>query len=230
MRQVVLDTETTGLSPQQGHRITEIGCYELINRQPTGSVFQTYLNPEREIDARATQITGLTWEKLQDEPKFIEVVDKFIDFIDNAELIIHNAQFDLSFLDHELKLASHAWQSIARNLSIIDTLDMARRLYPGQRNSLDALCKRYAIDNSHRKYHGALLDAEILAHVYLAMTAGQTDMELVPVVNAEFNRGSGSNQQRRSNGKGMPELPIVMASAEEEAAHAKMLDLMQNNK
>lgn len=226
MRQVVLDTETTGLSPQQGHRITEIGCYELINRQPTGAVFQTYLNPEREIDARATQITGLTWERLQNEPKFVEIVDKFLEFIDDAELIIHNAQFDLSFLDHELKLLKHPWQSISNRLEVIDTLDMARRLYPGQRNSLDALCKRYAIDNSHRNYHGALLDAEILAQVYLAMTAGQTDLEFVSVASAEFNPAY--SQQR--HGTGMPELPIVMASAEEEAAHARMLDLMQNNK
>lgn len=225
MRQVVLDTETTGLAPQHGHRITEIGCYELIDRKPTGAVFHTYLDPEREIDARAAQITGLTWEKLQGEPKFADVAEDFVNFIDNAELIIHNAPFDLGFLDHELKLARHAFGSIAAKLDIIDTLAMAREMHPGQRNSLDALCKRYAIDNTHRNYHGALLDAEILAQVYLAMTAGQTDLDFTPVT-AQAQRAASNRSYERTTYN----LRVINASAEEQAAHEKMIELMQKHK
>ncbi len=226
MRQVVLDTETTGLSPQQGHRVTEIGCYELIDRRPTGSVFQTYLNPEREIDARAAQITGLTWEKLQHEPKFIEVVEEFVNFIDNSELIIHNASFDLGFLNHELKLAKHSWCGIEDRLEVIDTLMLARDMHPGQRNSLDALCKRYSIDNAHRNYHGALLDAEILAQVYLAMTAGQTAMDFsAPTTATVAQTASKTNDAAKIH-----DLPVIKASAEEQAAHAAMLELIRDNK
>lgn len=174
--QVLLDTETTGLDPKKGHRLTEIGCLEMKNRKLTGRKFQTYLNPEREVEANAAAITGLTWEMLKDKPKFIEIVDDFIEFIGGAELIIHNAPFDLGFLNAELARLNHAWQPLEAKCSIFDTLVLARRLHPGQKNNLDALCERYKIDNSHRQYHGALLDADILAKVYLSMTAGQRNL------------------------------------------------------
>jgi DNA polymerase-3 subunit epsilon len=177
-RQIILDTETTGLDPLKGHRIIEIGCLEMINRRLTGNKFHVYLNPEREIDPGATQISGLTNEFLDDKPKFIEIVNDFLAYIEGAELIIHNAPFDVGFINSEVSLAEHSWQTIDNYVRIFDTLLLARKLHPGQRNSLDALCRRYGIDNSHRTYHGALLDAEILSQVYLAMTAGQTQMAL----------------------------------------------------
>jgi len=221
MRQVVLDTETTGLSPQQGHRITEIGCLEMVNRRSTGNTFQTYLNPEREVDAGAARITGLSWDKLRDEPKFAEVVDDFMSFINGAELIIHNAPFDLGFLDHELKIYGHQWKRISDHLEIIDTLVMAREMHPGQKNNLDALCKRYSIDNSHRNYHGALLDSEILANVYIAMTSGQTDMQF----EAEAVKKTDTRIERMA--VQADNLRIIEPTAAEEAAHAEMLDLMK---
>ena len=180
IRQVVLDTETTGLDPSKGHRLTEIGCIEMINRRLTGKRFQTYINPEREIEPGAAAISGLTNEFLLEKPKFSEIVEEFLTFIQvpGTELIIHNAPFDLGFLNYELNLVSHPWQPIENYVGVIDTLLMARRLHPGQRNNLDALCVRYNIDNSAREYHGAILDSELLAKVYLAMTAGQTIMSL----------------------------------------------------
>lgn len=178
-RRVAFDTETTGLSPAEGHRLTEIGCVEIIDRKITGDSFQTYINPERDVDEGAVAITGLTREFLQDKPLFKEVVNEFIDFIAGAELIVHNAPFDIGFMKHELQLLNHPWcDLLEEKVEIVDTLPLARSLHPGQRNSLDALCKRYAIDNSEREYHGALLDAQLLAHVYLAMTMGQTTMAL----------------------------------------------------
>jgi len=179
-RQVILDTETTGLEPTKGHRLTEIGCLEMINRRLTGRRFQTYINPEREVDKGAVEVSGLTTEFLRDKPKFSEIVEEFLAFLrePNTELIIHNASFDLGFLNHELGLLNHPWRPLENHLGVIDTLLMARRLHPGQRNNLDALCARYKIDNTHRQYHGALLDSELLAKVYLAMTAGQTKMRL----------------------------------------------------
>lgn len=175
-RQVFLDTETTGLEPTKGHRLTEIGCLEMINRKLTGRTFQTYLNPERELDAAAADITGLSFEFLKDKPKFIEVADDFLAFIEGAELIIHNAPFDLGFLNAELKRVDLQCQTLESRFTIFDTLVLARNMHPGQKNNLDALCKRYSIDNTHRQYHGALLDAQILAKVYLSMTAGQSSL------------------------------------------------------
>lgn len=177
-RQIVLDTETTGLDPSKGHRITEIGCVEMKNRRQTGRTFHYYINPEREIDPGAVAISGLTNEFLKDKPKFSLVVDEFLNFVRDAEVIIHNAPFDLGFINSELKLLKHSWGSLDPYIQVIDTLLLARQLHPGQKNNLDALCRRYGIDNSHRTYHGALLDAEILAKVYLQMTAGQTSMAL----------------------------------------------------
>lgn len=172
-RQVVLDTETTGLNPQEGHRIIEIGCVELINRRLTKNHFHVYINPERTIDAGAIEVHGITNEFLSDKPLFKDIADDFVAFIRDAELIIHNAPFDVGFLNHELARLKQPAQTIEAMSSVFDSLVYARKKHPGQRNSLDALCKRYGIDNSHRELHGALLDAEILADVYLLMTGGQ---------------------------------------------------------
>lgn len=228
LRQVILDTETTGLDPLKGHRITEIGCLEMINRRLTGRKFHTYVNPEREIDPGAVAISGITSEFLQDKPKFANIVDSFVEFlqVEKTELIIHNAPFDLGFLNHELGLLNHIWRPLENYLEIIDTLIMARQRHPGQRNNLDALCKRYNVDNSHRDYHGALLDSELLAKVYLAMTAGQTMMSL----GAETNQ----NNQQSANAKvhlkvqkitrrsDMP-LQVIYASEEECQIHEARL-------
>ncbi len=173
MRQIVLDTETTGLSPAEGHKIIEIGCIELVNRRFTGNKFHQYINPSREIDADAIAVHGITNEYLRDKPAFAVIANAFIDFVKDAELIIHNAPFDTGFLNHELASTKQGWKPITTYCHVIDTLVMARQLHVGQRNGLDALCKRYSVDNSQREYHGALLDAHLLAQVYLAMTGGQ---------------------------------------------------------
>ena len=174
MRQIVLDTETTGISWEKGNRVVEIGCIELINRRPTGRTYQQYLNPGREMEPGAAEVTGLTLDFLADKPRFEDVVQDFLEFIAGSELVIHNAEFDVGFLNYELGLLGPAFGRIDRHTSVLDTLKMARDLYPGQRNSLDALCKRLGVDNKHRQLHGALLDAELLTDVYLAMTSGQT--------------------------------------------------------
>lgn len=177
MRQVVLDTETTGLDPSHGHRLIEIGCIEIMNRRITSRQFHTYLNPQRKVDEGAFAVHGISDHFLADKPTFIEVVDEFLDFVQGAELIIHNAAFDMGFINHELHLLAHEkYQRLEKICSIFDTLAFARSKHRGQRNSLDALCKRYAVDNQHRTLHGALLDAEILADVYLAMTGGQDNL------------------------------------------------------
>lgn len=173
LRQIVLDTETTGLDPKQGHRIIEVGGVELVDRRLTGRHLHFYINPEREIEAEALAVHGITNQFLQDKPLFAEVAESLIDYIDGAELIIHNAPFDIGFLEHEFKLSKARIRKISLICTVTDTLVLARKIHPGQRNNLDALCKRYHIDNSRRELHGALLDAEILAKVYLAMTGGQ---------------------------------------------------------
>ncbi|MEI7038127.1 DNA polymerase III subunit epsilon [Fulvimonas yonginensis] len=178
MRQIVLDTETTGLEVRQGHRLIEIACVELVERRPTGRHWQTYLNPERAIDEGARQVTGIEDEFLLDKPRFAEVADEFLAFIDGAELIIHNASFDVGFLDAELARVGVHLGCIADRCRVIDTLAMARERFPGQRNSLDALCKRLGVDNSARDLHGGLIDAQLLADVYLAMTSGQVALDL----------------------------------------------------
>ena len=176
MRQVVLDTETTGLSWDKGNRIVEIGCVELVERRPTGRTFQQYLNPEREFEPGAQEVTGLTWEFLADKPKFADVVDEFLEFVDGAELVIHNAAFDIGFLDAELARLDTHYGRMRERCAVEDSLELARQRYPGQRNSLDALCRRLGVDNSHRQLHGALLDAQLLAEAYLALTAGQGEI------------------------------------------------------
>jgi DNA polymerase-3 subunit epsilon len=178
MRQIVLDTETTGLSTAQGHRIIEIGCIEMVNRRLTGSEFHRFLNPDRDIDEGAVAVHGISRAQLETEPRFHEIVDEFLDFVKDAELVIHNADFDVGFLDHELKLMKHVKPRIADHCQVLDTLSLARKIHPGQRNSLDALCKRYEIDASKRDVHGALIDSELLARVYLAMTGGQSSLLL----------------------------------------------------
>ena len=178
MRQVVLDTETTGLSTSDDHRIIEIGCVELINRRLTGETFHQYINPERDIDAGAMEVHGITNEALADKPLFAEIVTDFMRFIDGAELIIHNAPFDIGFLDHELTKITLEPRRINTVCTILDTLKLARDKHPGQKNNLNALCRRYDVDNSNRELHGALLDSEILADVYLAMTGGQVSFSL----------------------------------------------------
>lgn len=189
MRQIVLDTETTGLSWEKGNRVVELGCIELIERRPSGRHFHRYFNPGREMEPGAQEVTGLTLEFLQDKPRFETAVDEFIEFIRGAELIIHNASFDVGFLDYELSLAGAHFGRITDHAGVLDTLAMARERYPGQRNSLDALCRRLGVDNGHRKLHGALLDAELLAEVYLGMTSGQGDLGLLAAGEPEGTQG-----------------------------------------
>lgn len=177
MRQIILDTETTGLEAQRGHRLIEIGCIELVQRRPTGRTFHTYLNPERAIDEGARAVTGIDDDFLLDKPRFADVADEFLQFVDGAEVIAHNAAFDVGFIDAEL--ARIGAGRFAERVQVLDTLALAREKFPGQRNSLDALCKRLGVDNSHRELHGALLDANLLADVYLALTAGQGQLGFV---------------------------------------------------
>jgi DNA polymerase-3 subunit epsilon len=210
MRQIILDTETTGLDPAQGHRVIEIGGVEIVNRQPTGKHFHRYLNPERDIDAGALQVHGITEEFLQDKPKFREVADEFLDYVKGAELVIHNAAFDVAFLNSELRLLKR--EPITKVCaSVVDTLKQARELHPGKRNSLDALCERYQIDNAGRTLHGALLDAQLLAEVYLAMTRGQ-DSLLIDAAPAA------SSQLEESAREKIPVI-VLQANDEELAAH-----------
>jgi DNA polymerase-3 subunit epsilon len=175
-RQIVLDTETTGLSWERGNRVVEIGCVELVERRPTGRTFQRYLNPGREFEPGAQEVTGLSWDFLADKPVFADVVDEFLAFIDGAELVIHNAAFDVGFLDYELSLLGARYERLQARCRVEDSLALARLRYPGQRNSLDALCRRLGVDCSHRQLHGALLDAQLLAEAYLALTSGQSEL------------------------------------------------------
>ena len=224
-RQVVLDTETTGLEPSQGHRIIEIGCVELVNRRLTGRHYHQYINPEREIDAGAMEVHGITNEYVQDKPVFAAVADEFLEFVRGAELVIHNAPFDVGFLDHELKLCGYS-ETIASSCSIIDSLVMARQKHPGQRNSLDALCQRYGVDNSQRDLHGALLDAEILADVYLLMTGGQIGLTLAGEGASAGGGPEVANEIRRLSAD-RPPLPVLRASEAELGAHQERLEAIE---
>ena len=224
MRQIILDTETTGLEPALGHRIIEIGCIELINRKATGNRFHVYLNPEREVDAGAVDVHGLSNEFLADKPLFADVIQDFIDFIQGSELVIHNAPFDVGFLNHELKRLGADYRSLSDYCGILDTLALARKKHPGQRNSLDALCKRYAIDNSHRSLHGALLDAEILADVYLAMTGGQTRLMLEDEPGLTTEAGDIAVSLPTLLDGNHKRLRVIACAPGELAAHEKRLD------
>jgi DNA polymerase-3 subunit epsilon len=224
MRQIVLDTETTGLEAHLGHRLVEIGAVEMIGRRPTGNHFHTYLNPQRAIDEEASKVTGIKDEHLVDKPLFIEKVDEFLEFIRGAELIIHNAAFDVGFLNAELKRAGEHYGQVADYATVLDTLLMARAMYPGQRNSLDALCKRLGVDNTKRDLHGGLLDAQLLADVYIAMTTGQGGLEFAFDANDERGRTSVLQDiviKRR---------PIVLrADADELARHVKRLESLDKS-
>ncbi len=223
MRQIVLDTETTGLDPSQGHKIIEIGCVELVNRRLTGRHYHQYINPEREVEAGAIEVHGITNEMLADKPVFSAIADEFLDFVKGAELIIHNAPFDVGFLDSELTQLGRGLPVIKDICGVIDTLIMARQKHPGQRNSLDALCQRYYVDNSQRDLHGALLDAEILADVYLAMTGGQTNLALSAEAEQGQQQGAMDFQRLPAD---RPPLRVLMATEAELSAHREQLDII----
>ena len=216
MRLVVLDTETTGLKVEDGHRIIEIGCIELIDRRASGRRLHLYINPEREVDEGAAQVHGFTWEMLQDKPRFAQIADEFLGFVDGAHLIIHNAPFDLGFLNAELdRLGQPSLQAVVAQVT--DSLKMARELHPGQRNSLDALCTRYGVANDHRVLHGALLDAELLSEVYLAMTRGQETLDMMPVEDRAATQAALAAMD-------LSQLIVVEPTPEEWAAHERVLD------
>jgi len=224
MRQIVLDTETTGLSTSQGHRVIEIGCVELVNRRISGNHYHTFLNPDRDIDEGAERVHGISRDDLETAPRFSEVVDELLAFIRDAELVIHNAEFDVGFLEHELKLMKHAEPRITQHSTVLDTLAVARKMHPGQRNSLDALCKRYEVDASNRDLHGALIDAELLAKVYLAMTGGQTALSLDE--ESGSSRGSGFSRDKgaeASETRTDLNLVVIRATEEELAAHEALV-------
>ncbi|MEE4162982.1 MAG: DNA polymerase III subunit epsilon [Woeseiaceae bacterium] len=224
MRQIVLDTETTGLSTAQGHRIIEIGCIEIYNRRLTGREYHRFLNPDRDIDEGAERVHGISRASLETEPRFHEIVDELLDFLGGAELVIHNAEFDVGFIEHELKLMKHPKPRIADHASVLDTLALAREMHPGQRNSLDALCKRYEVDASRRDVHGALIDADLLARVYLAMTGGQTALSLTAATASE---SSGPVELDPVRNAASLDLTVVRATDEEAAAHEALLERLR---
>ncbi len=221
-RQVILDTETTGLEVSGGHRIIEIGCVELLDRRLSGRHFHRYINPRREVDPGALEVHGISNEFLTDKPVFAQIASDFLEFISGAELIIHNAPFDVGFIDHELGLLEGGARRIAEICSVIDTLAMARSRHPGQKNRLDDLCRRYGVDNSQRELHGALLDAEILADVYLRMTGGQTALALDGQGDSALS-ASGSEIEVRPVRAERPALVVLRANADERAAHRERL-------
>ncbi|KGM55478.1 DNA polymerase III subunit epsilon [Lysobacter daejeonensis GH1-9] len=222
MRQIILDTETTGLNWKTGNRVVEIGCVELVERRPTGNHFHRYLKPDCDFEQGAQEVTGLTLEFLADKPVFTDVVDEFLEFIRGAELIIHNAAFDVGFLDNELALAGAQYGRILDHATVEDTLLMARQRFPGQRNSLDALCKRLGVDNSHRQLHGALLDAQILSDVYIALTSGQGEIG--------FDEGASAAQAQATTSfkvTAPSARPRVQVSGDELAAHEARLEKLR---
>lgn len=218
MKRIVLDTETTGLVPEEGHRIIEVACLELHGRRPTGRHFHRYVNPEREIDLGATQVHGLTTEDLADKPKFADIVDELLEFLEGSELLIHNAAFDVGFLNAELvRLGKPRLESVC---SVSCTLAMAREIHPGKRNSLDALCERYAVDNTRRTLHGALLDAQLLADVWLAMTRGQDALDIGMAAGP-------ASALPAATAPAQALLRVIRASDEERAAHAAMCERIE---
>lgn len=223
MRQIVLDTETTGLDPAKGHRIIEIGAVELIGRKLTGNTFHVYINPQRVVEQEAIEVHGITNEFLLDKPVFSQIADDFLEFIRGGELVIHNAAFDVGFMDHEFALLRNGTGVTRDYCQVLDTLLLAREMRPGQKNNLDALCRAYGIDNSNRTFHGALLDAELLADVYLAMTGGQTKLELATHKKTSQHNGQAVDWTRVQN---KPALRVVKATAEEEQAHQQRLSVI----
>lgn len=226
MRQIVLDTETTGLEPSEGHRVIEIGCVEILDRRITRNSFHQYVNPDREVEAGALEVHGIDNRFLKDKPRFPEVAAEFLKFVEGAELVIHNAAFDLGFINNELKRMQNPVSDITTVCTVRDTLEMARRQHPGQKNSLDALCKRYSVDNSGREYHGALLDAQLLAEVYLAMTGGQAALVL--------DAGAEAGGQRSARGRTVDRrgltLTVLRADETERRAHeAKLQEIAKQS-
>lgn len=225
MRQIVLDTETTGLETREGHRIIEIGALELVDRQPTGRQFHSYINPQREIERGALEVHGITGDFLLDKPLFSEIADDLLKFVEGAELVIHNAPFDLGFIDNELSINGLQPASITDIATVLDTLELAKELHPGQRNNLDALCKRYEVDNTSRTLHGALLDAEILADVYLAMTGGQVDLGL-----SLESPGRSEEEDDHAHHHVAPALFVLRASEQEMEQHeARLVEIQKQS-
>lgn len=223
MRQIVLDTETTGIDPKEGHRIIEIGCVEVVNRRLTGNHFHVYINPGRHIEQEAIEVHGITNEFLADKPTFSQVAQEFVSFIKGAQLVIHNAPFDVGFMDHEFGMEGSTKGVITNQIcDVLDTLTLARQMHPGQKNNLDALCKRYGIDNSHRTLHGALLDAEILADVYLLMTGGQTKLKLASSSGSDADSTAIRRVKRSAN-----KLKVIKATADEITQHEARLDIVE---
>ncbi|KHT44173.1 DNA polymerase III subunit epsilon [Alteromonas marina] len=223
MRQIVLDTETTGIDPKEGHRIIEIGCVEVVNRRLTGNHFHVYINPGRHIEQEAIEVHGITNEFLADKPTFSQVAQEFVNFIKGAQLVIHNAPFDVGFMDHEFGMETSTKGVITNQIcDVLDTLTLARQMHPGQKNNLDALCKRYGIDNSHRTLHGALLDAEILADVYLLMTGGQTKLKLASSSGSDADSTAIRRVKRSAN-----KLKVIKATADEITQHEARLDIVE---
>jgi len=226
MRQIVLDTETTGLETSQDHRIIEIGCVEMINRKLTGRHYHQYINPQRKVDEGAMEVHGITDQFLEDKPTYDAIVEEFMAFIKGAELVIHNAPFDISFLNHEASKLPGSTKSIESGCKVIDTLALARQKHPGQKNNLDALCKRYGVDNSQRDLHGALLDAEILADVYLLMTGGQVNLNISDQSASDSGEINQASNIRRLP-EGRPALRVITANEDELASHQKKLDAIK---
>ena len=221
-RQIVLDTETTGLEPSQGHKIIEIGCVEMVNRRLTGNNYHQFLQPDRDIDEGAQAVHGISNDFLADKPRFADVVRDFIDYLDGAELIIHNAPFDVGFIDHEFKLAGEEYGKVATYCTVIDTLVMARKMRPGKKNNLDILCKEYEVNNAHRELHGALLDAELLSEVYLRMTGGQSAL----LLDDEVNDAAGINASSKKLSSNRKPIRIIQATDEELQAHQAIIEKM----
>lgn len=222
MRQIVLDTETTGLEWKKGNRVVEIGCVELVERRPTGRTYHQYIHPEREFEPGAQEVTGLTLEFLADKPKFAAIAEEFLTFIEGAELVIHNAAFDIGFLDHELSRIGDQYGRMRDRYQVLDSLELARQRYPGQRNSLDALCRRLGVDNSHRQLHGALLDAQLLAEAYLALTAGQSEIGFDSVETSDARAAKVALVPVAFGPR-----PTVVVDASDLAAHAARLDAIR---
>jgi len=223
MRHIILDTETTGLEWKKGNRVVEIGCVELIERRQTGRTFHKYLNPDREFEMGAQEVTGLTLEFLADKPRFAEIVDEFLAFVDGAELVIHNAAFDMGFLEYELSRLGADYRPLRERVTVLDSLELARQRYPGQRNSLDALCRRLGVDNSHRQLHGALLDAQLLAEAWLALTSGQGEIGFAAAEPAAGARSARFALPASATGP----RPLIKVSAQELALHEARVEAIR---
>ena len=224
MRHIVLDTETTGLEPSQGHRIIEIGCVEIVNRRITENTYHQYIQPDRESDEGAFEVHGISTEFLADKPRFADIIEDFMAFVNGAELVIHNAPFDIGFLDHELSMLDPVWGKMSDHCSITDSLIMARKMRPGQKNNLDALCKHYDVNNARRELHGALLDSELLAEVYLRMTGGQETLALSSHADGSDSSSGQSISPIRRVDSNRPPLNVIRADVEELQAHQERLD------